>query len=394
MTSSFAFSIPTQIQFGPDISRQAGVIAKSLVASREGASKTGALVIIDPGIGGTVWVKEILASLQESGLQFLIFDEVKPNPRDEDVYQAASLLKDKGFGAVVAIGGGSTIDTAKTAALLATHGGQIGDYAGWAKVPGPVLPLVAIPTTAGSGSEATCWAVITDGHSHNKLAIGDRHLAPAVALVDPSLTLSLPAALTAATGMDVLTHAIEAYLSALSNPVNDLLALEAIRLVAAHLRQVMTKGDDLEAREAMMLASTLGGIVINNADVAGVHCLSESMGSLYDAPHGLLNAILLPYFMAFWQKGCGERFAHIAGAFGAVPKPEEAVTQVIALNQWLKFPSLADIGVKRQDLQQLAETAASNVSNSSNPVPMAALDYLGILEQAMTGPGVKVNEKG
>jgi alcohol dehydrogenase len=385
MMPSFVFSIPTQIQFGPDISRQAGTVTKSLTASHEDATKTGALVIIDPGIKEAVWVKEILASLQESGVQYLTFDEVKPNPRDEDVHRAASVLKGKNIGAVVAIGGGSTIDTAKTAALLATHGGKVGDYAGWAKVPGPVLPLVVIPTTAGSGSEATCWAVITDSHSHNKLAIGDRHLAPSVALVDPALTLSLPANLTAATGMDVLTHAIEAYLSALSSPVNDLLALEAIRLVAANLRQVVTQGNDLEAREAMMLASTLGGIVINNADVAGVHCLSESMGSLYDAPHGLLNAILLPYFMVFWQKGCGERYAHIAEAFGVAPGPDEAVAQVIALNQWLKFPSLADIGVKRQDLQQLAATAASNVSNSSNPIPMAASDYLGILEQAMAG---------
>ena len=385
MMSTFSFTIPTQIQFGPDISRQAGVVTKSITASSEDTIKTGVLVIIDPGIKDAVWVKDILASIQESGFHYLKFDEVKPNPRDEDVYRAASVLKEKNIGAVVAIGGGSTIDTAKTAALLATHGGKVSDYAGWAKVPGPILPLVAIPTTAGSGSEATCWAVITDSHSHNKLAIGDRHLAPAVALVDPALTLSLPANLTAATGMDALTHAIEAYLSVLSSPVNDLLALESIRLVAANLRQVLTKGDDLESRKAMMLASTLGGIVINNADVAGVHCLSESMGSLYDAPHGLLNAILLPYFMVFWQKGCVERFAHIAEAFGAAPKPDEAVAQVIALNQWLKFPSLADIGVKRQDLRQLAETAASNVSNSSNPIPMGESDYLEILEQAMAG---------
>jgi alcohol dehydrogenase len=232
MIPSFVFSIPTQIQFGPDISLQAGGITKNLAASQERASKAGALVIIDPGIKGTAWVKAILASLQENGLQFLTFDEVKPNPRDEDVYRAASLLKEEHCGAVVAIGGGSTIDTAKTAALIATHGGKVGDYAGWAKVPGPVLPLIAIPTTAGSGSEATWWAVITDSRSHLKLAIGDRHLAPAVALVDPTLTLSLPANLTAATGMDALTHSIEAYLSALSSPVNDLLALEAIRLVA------------------------------------------------------------------------------------------------------------------------------------------------------------------
>jgi alcohol dehydrogenase len=393
MMPSFTFSIPTQIQFGPDISRQAGTVTKSLVASNGDGLKTGALVIIDPGIKSADWVNDILASIEESGVQHLTFDEVKPNPRDDDVHRAASLLE-KGFGAIVAIGGGSTIDTAKTAALLATHGGKVSDYAGWAKVPGPVLPVVAIPTTAGSGSEATCWAVITDSRSHNKLAIGDRHLAPAVALVDPALTLSLPASLTAATGMDVLTHAIEAYLSAVSSPVNDLLALEAIRLVAGNLPQVVTRGDDLEAREAMMLASTLGGIVINNADVAGVHCLSESMGSLYDAPHGLLNAILLPYFMAFWQSGCEDRFANIAAAFGAVPNPEEAVARVIVLNQWLKFPSLVDIGVKQQDLQQLAETAAANVSNSSNPVPMAASDYLGILEQAMTGQLIKADYKG
>ena len=134
-----------------------------------------------------------------------------------------------------------------------------------------------------------------------------------------------------------------------------------------------------------MLASTLGGIVINNADVAGVHCLSESIGGLYDAPHGLLNAILLPYFMMHWRKGCEERFTHIAEAFGAGPRPEEAVNQVIGLSLWLKFPSLAEAGVKQQDLQQLAATAASNVSNSSNPIPMTASDYLLILEQALTG---------
>lgn len=384
MISNFIFSIPTQIQFGSEVSRQAGTITRELVASRKDASKKGALVIIDPGIKGTVWLKDILSCIQESGLQYLTFDGVKPNPRDEDVYHAASVLKENNFAVVIAIGGGSTIDTAKTAALLATYGGMVSDYAGWAKVPGSILPLVAIPTTAGSGSEATSWAVITDSPSHTKLAIGDRNLAPTVALVDPNLTVSLPADLTAATGMDVLTHSIEAYLSVLSSPLNDLLALEAIRLVAANLRQVVTKAEDIQARQAMMLASTLGGIVINNADVAGVHCLSEGIGSLYDAPHGLLNAILLPYFMVFWQTGCAERFAHIAEAFGVDPKPDEAVTQVIALNQWLKFPSLRDVGVKQQDLQQLATIAASNVSNSSNPIPMMASDYLRILEQAMT----------
>jgi alcohol dehydrogenase len=141
----------------------------------------------------------------------------------------------------------------------------------------------------------------------------------------------------------------------------------------------------LDGRQGMMLASSLGGIAINNADVAGVHCLSEGIGSLYDAPHGLLNAILLPYFMVFWQKGSEQRFMQIAKAFGADPIPREAVNQVIALNQSLNFPTLVEIGVKQQDLSKLAEIAASNVSNSSNPIPMVAADYLRILNQAMAG---------
>lgn len=385
MIADFIFSIPTQIQFGSGISRQVGSITRNLITARTDPSQAGVLVVLDPGIKAAGWLQEILASLQENGLQTRIFDKVRPNPRDEDVRHAATLLLQANCAAVIAIGGGSTLDTAKVAALLATFGGQPSDYAGWAKVPGPTLPLVAIPTTAGSGSEATCWAVITDSLSHNKIAIGDRNLSPAVALVDPNLTISLPASLTAATGMDALTHAIEAYVCALSSPVNDVLALKAIRLVASNLRRVITRGDDLEARQGMMLASTLGGIAINNADVAGVHCLSEGMGSLYDAPHGLLNAVLLPHFMAFWQESCQERFVCIAESFGAQPSAGEAVSQVTSLTRWLKFPNLAEIGVKADDLPRLAALAAANVSNPSNPIPMKESDYLGILEIAMTG---------
>jgi alcohol dehydrogenase len=385
---NFAFSIPTSILFGSGVSRQAGALAKRLASVGEPEAESDALVIVDPGVKTAPWLKDILGSLDAAGLHAHPFEAVKPNPRDEDVYAAAALLQDEGCDVVIAIGGGSTIDTAKGAALIAAYGGVVRDYAGWEKVPGPTLPLVAIPTTAGSGSEVTSWAVITDTGSHTKLAIGDRHLAPSAALVDPALTLSLPPSLTAATGMDALTHSIEAFLSALASPVNDLLALESIRLVAANLRPAVADGQDLAAREGMLLASTLGGIAINNADVAGVHCLSEGMGSLYDAPHGLLNAILLPYFMAYWESGCGERYAAIAAAFsgaafGAEPRPEEAVAQVVALIQALKLPSLVDIGVKPADLPGLAALAEANVSNSSNPIPMAAADYLSILELAM-----------
>jgi alcohol dehydrogenase len=382
---NFNFSVTTQIQFGAGASRQAGALIKSLVAGGQPATQGNVLVIVDPGIRSATWMKHIMASLDENALRYRIFDKVRPNPRDMDVDEAASLIKEGKCGAALAIGGGSTLDTGKSAALLATYGGKASDYAGWARVPGPVLPVVAIPTTAGSGSEATCWAVITDSALHAKLAIGDRKLAPVAALVDPLLTLSLPAGITAATGMDALTQSIEAYICTLSSPVNDLLALESIRLAAGHLVRAVTEGGDQAAREAMMLASTLGGIAINNADVAGVHCLSEGIGSLYDAPHGLLNAILLPYFMSFWQSGCSGRFARIAEAFGADPRPEEAVTQVLKLTRALKFPTLEEVGVKKTDLPKLAALAEANVSNPSNPVPMKAPDYLGILERAMAG---------
>ena len=190
---NFIFSIPTQIQFGVNTSRQAGAVAKSLMSGGPSPSTCDVMLIIDPGIRQASWLAKVLDSLDENGLRYQIFDQVRPNPRDMDVEIAAALIRDKNAGEVIAIGGGSTIDTAKSASLLATYGGKISDYAGWAKVPGPILPVVAIPTTAGSGSEATCWAVITDTSSHAKLAIGDRNLAPVVALVDGLLTTSLPA---------------------------------------------------------------------------------------------------------------------------------------------------------------------------------------------------------
>jgi len=405
----FAFSIPTQIRFGAGISREAGAAAARLMPGS--AAKKGVLVVVDPGIQELPSIRNIFCSLEEAGLRAQIFDQVHPNPRDGDVYAAAACIQQAEIGAVLGIGGGSTLDTAKGAALIASWGGKISDYAGWGKVPGPTLPVIAIPTTAGSGSEATSWAVITDTSAggsgtdgtaavpspHTKLALGDPHLSPAAALVDPNLTLSLPAGLTAATGMDALTHAIEAYLcagpsgAALSNPLNDLIALEAIRLAANHLPHAAADGHDLAAREAMLLASTLGGVAINNADVAGVHCLSEGLGSLYDAPHGQLNAILLPYLMDFWLEGCSashgcrERFIRIAAAFGAPPRPQEAVGQVVKLVRALKLPSLSEIGVKAADLPAVAALAEANVSNTSNPRPMNAEDYRSILHRAMQG---------
>jgi alcohol dehydrogenase len=380
---SFAFSIATPIQFGMGSSRQAGEVVKGLLQSERTPRGSRVLVISDPGIANMPWRAEILRSLDICELQYEEFERVRPNPREQDVQSAASRLNAGDFGAVVAVGGGSTMDTAKVAALIAAHGGSVADYAGWAKVPGPAVPLVAIPTTAGSGSEVTSWAVISEADSHRKLAIGDPNLAPRQALVDPELTTSLPQALTAATGMDVLVHAIEAFVGAVSNPPSNVFALEAIRLVGANLVEAATHGDDLQARQAMMMASTLGGVVINNADVAGVHCLSEAVGGFYDAPHGLLNAIFLPYVMAFWESACADKFARIAESLGGRAEPREALPRVKAIAKALDIPPLPRLGIRSADLPKLAELAEANVSNASNPVPMRAAEYLMILEQAL-----------
>lgn len=373
--------MPTRWKFGSGVSTQVGLESRRLI---QGA-KAKALVMTDPGVRGAGLLNSVLNSLAEVGLEYSIFADVEPNPRDRTVHAAAERFHDENADLFVAVGGGSVIDTAKGAAIVVTHGGPITAYAGWEKAPGPITPLVAIPTTAGTGSEVTFWAVITDSATHTKLAIGDPDLAPAVALVDPLLTRRLPPALTLATGLDALTHAIEAYTCRLANPISDALALQAIRLIASNLPQAVANGENLTSREGMLLAASLAGIAFNNADVAAVHCLSEALGSLYDAPHGLLNAILLAYVMAYQRPACEERYADVAQALGTEPRAEVAIGRIIELTRAFQLPELADLGVQSQDLPRIAKMAAANVSNPSNPRPMTEADYLEILERALAG---------
>ncbi len=373
--------MPTRWNFGPRVSTQVGLEGRRLIQG----TKAKALVMTDPGVQEAGLLNGVLNSLAEAGLKYSIFADVEPNPRDTTVHAAAERFHDENAGLMVAVGGGSVIDTAKGAAIVVTHGGPITAYTGWEKVPGPITPLVAIPTTAGTGSEVTFWAVITDSATHTKLAIGDPHLAPTVALVDPLLTRRLPPDLTLATGLDALTHAIEAYTCRLANPISDALALQAIRLIAPNLPQAVANGEDLTSREGMLLAASLAGIAFNNADVAAVHCLSEALGSLYDAPHGLLNAILLAYVMVYQRPTCEERYADVAQALGAEPRAEAAIGRVIEVTRAFQLPGLADLGVRSEDLPRIAKMAAANVSNPSNLRPMTQADYLQILEQALAG---------
>ena len=271
---------------------------------------------------------------------------------------------------------------------VATHGGDVREYADRSKITDEVLPLIAIPTTAGTGSEVTFGAVITDTENHFKFTVKHQNTAPKIALVDPKLTLSMPPALTASTGMDALTHAIEAYTAVVAEPLADANALYAIELITAHLKTAVFDGNNLEARAGMLLGSLLAGIAFSHSDVAAVHCIAEALGGKYDAPHGVCNAVTLSEIMAYNIESCQERYARVATAMGIdftdiTDGACKAVDAVQQLANDVNLPSFRSLGVKEEDLEELARNAAINGSNKDNPRPMDEDDYLCILKRLL-----------
>lgn len=383
-TRSFAFSLPTHIEFALGASGRVAEFAATL--------GTRALVVTDPGVVGAGLVEPVLASLRAGGMDPVLFADVEANPRVETVERAAAIGLEWGADVIVAIGGGSAIDTAKGVSAMLTFGGHVLDYEGWDAVPGPATPIVAIPTTAGTGSEVTIWSVITDPARSCKTALGSVHIAPRVALVDPALTVTMPAHVTTTTGMDALTHAIEAYTARCSNAVSDALALRAMELVNQHLERATEHPDDLEARSGMMLASLLAGIAFGNSDTAAVHSMAEALGGLLDVAHGLANAIFLPYVVAHNQPAAPEKTARIGLALGfhsgGLPVDEACAATVDGLFQMLqryRIPGLAETGVTEQHLPVLAELAQANLGTPDNPVEMDQESFLTLFEQALRG---------
>jgi len=248
---------------------------------------------------------------------------------------------------------------------------------------------VAIPTTAGTGSEVTFFSVITDSKRQNKITLLDYRIGPVLALLDTDITASLPPAVAAATGVDALTHAIEAYTGKLANPISDVLALHAIRLIAQNLKSAVLDKDNAHAREQMLIASLMAGMAFGNADIASVHCISESIGELYDTPHGVGNAIFLPFVFAHNQDADIQRHADVAYALGIDPtlSPKQAagaaVDWLFALNRTLNIPRLADLPrVRVADFSLIAQKSKDNISDSTNIKPMTVESYLNLLQAA------------
>jgi alcohol dehydrogenase class IV len=316
----------------------------------------------------------LVERLQAAGAAVAVFGDVQPDPTLANVNGAVTALRNHEADGVVAIGGGSPMDTAKAAAVAFANEGDLRDYAGYNQVPGPGLPLVAVPTTAGTGSEVTRVAVITDTDRDVKMMMLDGHLMARVAISDYKLTLSTPAALTSWVGVDSLTHAIEAYVSKRATVLTDMLALKAARLIGAHMRRVVSNPDDEEAREAMMLGATLAGAAFSNSSVALVHGMSRPIGAHFHLAHGLSNALLLPAVTRFSVAGAPDRYATVAREMdlaGAEDSDEVACQRLVeeleALNADLGIPSLSGADVERDHFERVVEDMAQAALDSGSP---------------------------
>ncbi len=379
LLKSFEFILPTRIKFGPGI---VGDIKDEL--GRLGAKKV--LIVTDKGILRAGLLDKVTDRLGK-GLEYNVYDEVEANPKDYNVRDAADLARAEGVDCIVALGGGSPIDAAKAASVLALQGGKAKDYRGKGKIKAKCLPLITIPTTSGTGSEVTFSSVITDTDEDNKFTIKDPAIAAKVALIDPELTLTVPPAVTAATGIDALTHAIEGYTATVTEPIAEALGLYATELIATNIKEAVHNGGNIKARTGMMLGSLLAGLSFSHSDVASVHCMAEALGGMYDAPHGLCNAILLPYVMEYNLPAVEYKYARIARAMGIDHRDDGqaavlGIEKIREISKEIGLPGLRSLNIREEDLEKLSKISAGNISTGSNPRSIDERGYLQLFRKA------------
>ncbi|WP_080872928.1 iron-containing alcohol dehydrogenase [Oceanobacillus timonensis] len=361
------FLTPTEIILGKDsIKEIEGIIERENFQS--------ALILTDKGIV-QAGILPSLTNLLEEKCTYTIFDEVEPNPTDRVVEKAFSLFLKVKPDVLIAVGGGSSMDTAKAVGILATNGGEIIDFKGIDKVKAPITPIVAVPTTAGTGSEVTTTTVINDTKQILKYSIGGQHVAARWALLDPALTLTLPPHITAATGVDALTHAIEAYTSKKSYGLTDTLAVQAIRLIGENLRTAVFEGNNIEARQKMLEASLIAGIAFNNAKLGLCHALCNPLGAQFGVAHGVANSILLPRVTKFNLPAQLKKYAIVAQLLGentdncsVNEAAEKVVTAIEKLIIDVQLPfTLGEVGVDQKAVTQMVDECIDNPLIDINP---------------------------
>lgn len=378
------WGFPTNVWFGTGRIRDLAKAVHSLGATRP-------LLITDRGLAGLPMIGQAIADLTDDGLFVQLFSDVKPNPTEANVSAGLTMLREGGHDLVIAFGGGSGMDAAKAVALMA---GQtrplmdfedIGDY--WTRVdPAGMMPVIAVPTTAGTGSELGRSSVITDEAAGRKVIIFHPKMMPNLVIMDPGLTVGLPANLTAATGMDALTHALEAYCAPSFHPMAEGLALQALVMIKDHLPRACRDGTDIEAREQMMIASGMACVALQKG-LGGVHALAHPLGALYDAHHGLLNAVLLPYVLAFNMPVLTDKLTRLARVLGLASHTPDAVLEwVLAVRAETKIPdALSTIGIDTARIDQVVALAEIDPCVGGNPIKLDQPILRGIFTRAVEG---------
>ncbi|RKU13377.1 alcohol dehydrogenase [Candidatus Poribacteria bacterium] len=362
-----SFTIPPTVITGIGAAEQVGEQAKRL-----GGEK--ALVVTDPGISKLGYADGTVKQLNAAGIEASIFEDVTPDPTLQNVDDGFDQYRSHGCNLIVSIGGGSAIDCGKGIAVKLTNDDPLAAYMGVNKIPNPGVSLIAIPTTAGTGSECTKVTVLTDTEQNVKMMLSSPCLLAQVAIIDPLLSLTTPPHLTAAVGIDALTHAIEAYISKRAQPITDALALKAVRLISGSMRQAWANGENIEARTDMMIGASIAGMAFSNSSVALVHGMSRPIGAYFHIHHGLSNSVLLLDVMEFSVVGTPDRFADIARAMGEpteglsqMGQADRAIAAVERLIDDIQMPRLGEIGIDLDKFEAVVDQMASDAIVSGSP---------------------------
>lgn len=357
----FTYELPTKIAYGRGAVARTGEEVAALGA-------TTVLIATDSGVQKAGLLPPVVGSLERAGIKAVVYDKVVADSGVDIVTEATQLAKANQCDLIMGIGGGSSLDTAKAVALMVNNSGSIMDYVGMDKFKNDPLPVAAIPTTAGTGSEVTVWAVINDRENIVKTGIGSTKLMPRVAICDPELTISLPPRATAATGMDALTHAIESYVNTATQPISEALAEKSIKLIADNLRLAVANGENVEARNGMLMGSLLAALAFNETRLGIAHAVSQPLAAYYPVPHGVANAILLPNVMEFNLIGNPKKFARIAELMGeqiqGLPLMDAAQKAVDGVR---KLMSDIDIPFHFQEVTTIDEKMIPKIAEDSMP---------------------------
>jgi len=379
----FKFMTP-EIIFGNQSLSQIGECLQRL-----GATKV--FLVSDPGVLNAGWVERTIQYIKQCQLDYHLWTNVTPNPKDHEVHAGASEYRESECNAIVGIGGGSAIDAAKAIALLGTNGGNIHQYEGVDQISRPLPPMVMIPTTAGSGSEVSQFSIIGDSSRRVKMAIISKSLIPDIAIIDPQTLMTKDKQLTANTGMDALTHAIESYVSLAATPLTEVLSLQAMRLISQYLRPSAASQYNVEAKNAMAMASMQAGIAFSNAILGAVHAMSHQLGGFLDTPHGEANAILLPHVLEYNFIAAPAKYRNIAEALGenvvglSQHETSRAVLKAVSeLSNDLDIPkSLSELGLEPDQIDFLSSNAVRDVCMATNPRDMTAEDVKSLFCKAL-----------